>query len=154
MSLDSITPQELNALERGIRKLRQDQEQQRDQAKKLPPGPTCWTGHIFVQTRRNGQNSMARSCDCLADAFEIARDRAIEYRLPVILVDSDQDFRQMSAAHGDGVYIIEQVSEVWGPPIRRPAPWGPLRNRPPLDQYFAAREARPALRKSRFQNPG
>jgi hypothetical protein len=42
--------------------------------------------------------------------------------LSLFLVDSDEDFERKSAACGDGVYIIEEVSEVWRPTVRRPAP--------------------------------
>jgi hypothetical protein len=90
---------------------------------------------------------MPRLCDDVAEAFDIARKHATDHGLTLFLVDADEDFERKSAECGDGVYLIEEVSEVWGPTVRRPAPWGPLRNRPPLREYFAAREVGPTKAK-------
>jgi hypothetical protein len=129
------------------RKLREEQARQQAEAQRQRSGPICWTGHAFVRMRRNGQNSMPVPYDSLTEAFDVARQRVIDHGLSLFLVDSAEDFERKSAECGDGVYIIEEVSEVWGPTVRRPAPWGPLRNRPPLREYFAAREAGPTKAK-------
>jgi stage V sporulation protein SpoVS len=141
MDLDTLTPQELDALENGIRKLREDEARQRAEAQRQRSGPVCRAEHVFVRTRRNGQNSMPSRCDDVAEAIGIARKYVTDHGFTLFLVDADEDFEQKSVERGDGVFIVEEVSEFWGPTVRRPAPWGLLRNRPPLCEYFAAREA-------------
>ena len=63
--------------------------------------------------------------------------------MQIFLIDADKDFERETQKCSDGVFIVEQMQDgCFGPVIReRPPRFPRLRERPPLAEYFAAREA-------------
>ena len=134
IDLSTLTAAELDALEAGVRKVREDQARQRA-AQRHQSGPRAYRIVTYIRCRRNGQMGIPLGCDSYLDAVEEVRSLARNLGLAsVILVAPDQDFDAVAGNVPDKtcIFIVQEKREFFGGPVKgRLSP--PVPRRKPID---------------------
>ena len=133
--LNSLTDEELRALENGARKLREQRARsaQKPKPPELQPASRQFTPSYSLIRYRDGQLVTSWVFDTLTEAF----GGALKHGCPIMLADQSPE-EEVKALSGSGLLLVEHVEiqeGAYGP--TKKAIGRRLHENPPLSQYFA-----------------